>query len=603
MPRSRQLAALGAAAATTAALVASSGLSAADARAATQGGRSGSEQVRAAQLPQAAAKPRAPRTPRVRLQILALNDFHGQLEPSTSSSSGAINGTPAGGAAYLATRLDQLRRTAAAQRRHSVTVAAGDLIGASPLVSAAFHDEPTIEAMNSMGLQVSSVGNHEFDEGWRELVRMQRGGCLPDGDGKDNQNSCAAHRFPGATFRYLSANVFRQDTGRTVFPAAVVRRYDGVQVGFIGMTLENTPNIVTRSGVEGLRFTDEVRTANAVAKRLDRQGVKSIVVLLHEGGFLRKPTAYDSCPGLSGAVLDINRGLSPRIDALVTGHTHQAYNCRLKDPDDDRRLVTSASSLGRLVTDIHLSIDRRTGEVVRSTEVAVNRIVTRDVPPNPAIGSLVSTYKTLVAPIENRVIGHLTGVTTVSRTADDSGESPLGNLIADAQRTDPSTVTGGRTPEVAFMNPGGIRADLTTAGGAVTYGSAFAVQPFNNYDVSMDLTGQQILTLLGQQWSGTNAAEPRILQVSGITYSYARSGTTYSLRPDTVKVGGVALDPARTYRVVANSFLADGGDGFAAFAEAQNKYIGGLDIDAFASFLGRNDPYTPAATDRITLVP
>jgi 5'-nucleotidase len=242
--------------------------------------------------------------------------------------------------------------------------------------------------------------------------------------------------------------------------------------------------------------------------------------------------------------------------------------------------------------------------VVRSSEVAVNRIVTRDVPPNRAIGSLISTYTKLVAPIANRVIGHLAGgATSVSRSTDDSGESPLGNLVADAQRTDPSTVTGGRTPEIAFMNPGGIRADLATSGGAVTYGSAFAVQPFNNYDVSMDLTGQQVLTLLGQQWSGTNAASPRILQVSGITYSYARSGTSYSLRPETVKVGGVALDPARTYRVVANSFLADGGDGFSTFADARNKYIGGLDIDAFASFLGRNDPFTPAATDRITLVP
>ncbi len=596
--RPRHLAALGATV-VTAALVAATGAAPAGARTAGHADQapSGSAvSVSRTATPQRPAK-------RVKLQILALNDFHGQLEPSTSSSSGTINGIPAGGAAYLATRLAQLRRAAAAQGRHSVTVAAGDLIGASPLISAAFHDEPTIEAMNAMGLQVTSVGNHEFDEGWRELVRMQRGGCLPDGAGKDNQDSCAAHRFPGAKFTYLSANVFHKDTGRTVFPAVTVKRYGGVKVGFIGMTLENTPNIVTRSGVEGLRFTDEVRTANAVARRLDRQGVKSIVVLLHEGGFLSKPSAYDSCPGLSGAVLDINKGLSPRIDALVTGHTHQAYNCLLKDPNDDRRLVTSASSLGRLVTDIHLSIDPRTGDVVRSSEVAVNRIVTHDVAQNRAIGSLVATYKRLVAPIENKVIGHLAGATTVSRTTDDSGESRLGNLIADAQRTDPSTVTGGKTPEIAFMNPGGIRADLATTGGAVTYGSAFAVQPFNNYDVAMDMTGQQILTLLGQQWSGTNAAEPRILQVSGITYSYAKSGSTYSLRPETVKVGGAPLDAARTYRVVANSFLSDGGDGFAAFADAKDKYIGGLDIDAFAAFLARNDPFTPGATDRISLVP
>ena len=591
-PRGRILAALGAAAVTTASLVATLGAAPASARPDHDDhGRDHGRHHHGKSHKQ------------VRLQILALNDFHGQLEPSQSSSSGTINGTPAGGAEYLATHLARLRASAAAEGRHSVTVAAGDLIGATPLLSAAFHDEPTIEAMNEMGLQVSSVGNHEFDEGWRELVRMQRGGCLPDGDGAANQDSCADHEFEGAKFQYLSANVFHEDTGETVFPGVTVKKYDGVEVGFIGMTLENTPNIVTKSGVAGLRFTDEVATANAAAKRLQKAGVKSIVVLVHEGGFPSDPTAYNSCPGISGPIVEINRGLSPRIDAVITGHTHQAYNCRLKDPNDDDRLVTSASSLGRLVTDIDLSINRRSGDVIRSSETADNRIVTRDVPRAEPITSLISTYQTLVAPIAGKVIGHLAGTTTVSRTVDDSGESPLGNLIADAQRADVSTVTGGKTPEIAFMNPGGIRADLQTTGGSVTYGSAFSVQPFNNFDVSMDLTGQQILTLLEQQWTGVNAASPKILQVSGITYSYSRAGTTYTLRPETVRVDGAALDPARTYRVVANSFLSDGGDGFAAFAQGTDKYFGGLDIDAFAAYLSEHDPYAPVATDRITVVP
>ncbi len=583
-PRGRVLAAVGAAV-TTAVLVA------------TTGGAPASAHGRHHHHP----GPKA-----VKLQILALNDFHGQLDkvPSTSSS-GRINATPAGGAAYLATHLEQLRAQARAEKRHSVTVAAGDLIGASPLLSAAFHDEPAIEAMNKMGLEISSVGNHEFDEGWRELVRMQKGGCLDDGAGQDNQNSCADHRFEGAKFRYLSANVFHEDTGKTVFPGVTVKKYGGVKVGFIGMTLENTPNIVTKSGVQGLRFTDEVETANAAAKRLQRQGVRSIVVLVHEGGFPSDPTAYNSCPGISGPIVDINKGLSPRIDAVITGHTHQAYNCQLKDPNDDNRLVTSGASVGRLITDIDLSIDKRTGEVIRSSERADNVVVTNgpDIRPAGAITSLISTYQSLVAPIADKVIGHLSGTTAVTRTNDASGESPLGNLIADAQKADPSTVTGGKTPEIAFMNPGGIRADLQTTDGSVTYGSAFAVQPFNNYDVSMGMTGQQILTLLDQQWTGANAASPKILQVSGITYSYARSGTAYALDRASVRVNGAALDPTRTYRVVANSFLSDGGDGFGAFAQASDKYVGGLDIDAFATFLAAHDPYTPVATDRITVAP
>jgi 5'-nucleotidase len=555
----------------------------------------------------------------VKLQILALNDFHGQLEKldAAKTSSGRVatsssTSVPAGGAEYLATHLKQLRQKARAQGRHSVTVAAGDLIGASPLLSAAFHDEPSIEAMNKMGLQISSVGNHEFDEGWRELVRMQNGGCIDDGDGKDNQNSCADHTFKGAKFQYLSANVFHSDTGKTVFPGVKVEKYNGAKVGFIGMTLHDTPNIVTKSGVEGLTFTDEVQTANKAAAQLYKRGVKSVVVLVHEGGYPVDPYAYNSCPGISGAIVDIEKKLSPKIDAVITGHTHQAYNCTYDDPAGNPRLVTSASSLGRLVTEIDLSISRRTHDVIRPSERAENHIVTNgsDVKPDDSITRLISTYQTMVAPIANKVIGHLNGTDQVTRTADDSGESPLGNLIADAQKADTSTVTDGKTPQIAFMNPGGIRADLQSNNGDVTYGDAFSVQPFNNYDVAMDMTAQQILTLLQQQWSGSNnTVDPKILQVSGITYSYTRqagaggAAPVYTLQPETVKVNGAPLDPAATYRVVANSFLSDGGDGFGAFAQATDKYIGGLDIDAFSRYLSAHDPYTPGPTDRIDVVP
>jgi 5'-nucleotidase len=586
-----RLAALGLAAATSVALVATS--VAAPALAAGRPGAHGT--------PTAAKPPKPPKPPKdVKLQILALNDFHGQLEPSTSSSGGTINGVFAGGAEYLATHLKALRASAAAEGRHSVTVAAGDLIGATPLLSAAFHDEPTIEAMNEMGLDISSVGNHEFDEGWRELVRMQEGGCIPDGDGANNQNSCPDHTFAGADFQYLSANVFHEDTGETVFPSVAVKEYDGVPVGFIGMTLEDTPNIVTKSGIEGLKFTDEVETANKVAAQLQKSGVKSIVVLVHEGGFPPLgSTAYNGCPGLSGPIVAINDGLSPRIDAVITGHTHQAYNCTLADPDGAPRLVTSGSSIGRLVTDIDLTINGRSGDVVRSSEVADNHVVTRDVAKAETITTLINHYKTLVAPIENKVIGHLSSAAPITKTPDDSGESALGNLIADSQKADPSTVTGGRTAEIAFMNPGGIRTDLTpTSDGSVTYGAAFAVQPFNNYVVSMDMTGAQILTLLQQQWSGRNTTDaPKILQVSGITYSYAKP--SYTLDASSVRVNGAPIETGRTYRVVANSFLSDGGDGFGAFAEATNKYFGGLDIDSLAGYLAAHNPYTPVATDRI----
>ena len=539
------------------------------------------------------------------VNIFAINDFHGNLLPPTGSG-GVINGTPAGGAEYLATHLRQLRAQAKAAHEDSVTVAAGDLIGASPLLSAAFHDEPTIEEMNNLGLEVSSVGNHEFDEGWRELLRMQFGGCLSDGDGQNNQNSCPDPNAPfeGAEFRYTSANVFFTDTNKTLFAPYKIKSFNGRKVAFVGMTLENTPNIVTKAGVEGLTFKDEVETVNALVPKLHKKGIKSIVVLLHEGGFPADPTAYNSCPGISGPIVDINAGLDPEVDAIISGHTHQGYNCSLPDKAGKPRLVTSASSFGRLVTDVRLQINNRTGDIDRSTATANNVIVTRDVAKDPKTTQLITKYQTLVAPIESKVIGHLT-TPLVSRTPDESLESPLGDLIADAQLADPSTVTGGKTPVAAFMNPGGIRADLIAKpDGSVTFGAAFTVQPFNNFLVSMDMTGTQIKTLLEQQFSGLNGPEPakyKVLQVAGITYTWNPAAAAGSkVVPGSIRIAGQPLVDATTYRIVTNNFLSDGGDGFGAFTTATDKYFGGLDIDAFSSYLTAHDPYTPVPTDRIS---
>ncbi|MBA2715655.1 MAG: bifunctional metallophosphatase/5'-nucleotidase [Propionibacteriales bacterium] len=565
----------------------------------------------------------------IRLDLLAINDFHGNLETiPTTSSSGRINNTPAGGVAFLARHLKMLRAESVANGATPVTVAAGDLVGASPLLSAAFHDEPTIEAMNKIGLQVASVGNHEFDEGYRELRRLQRGGCIKDGyNGENNQNSCPNHRFAGADFRYLSANV-KWDDGQThrrptLFPATKVLDVQGVKVGFIGMTLKDTPSIVTQSGVEGLKFTDEVRTANRLVPELKAQGVNAIVVLLHQGVVPTDPTAYNECSGATGPALDIAKNLSPAIDVVISGHTHQPYNCTVRDPLDRPRLLTSASSFGRLITDVHLLLDPGTQDVVRPAAFAVNKIVTNnldgpdadtlpdsDIQPVAALTRLIAMYKNLVAPIANEVVGHLAGISLLSRTPDDSGESQLGNLIADAQRSDRSVIPpNGAAPTIAFMNPGGIRADLIeNNNGDLTYEAAFTAQPFNNYLVSMELTGQQILDLLEQQWSGGNVAPSnKILQVSGIEYTWDKSEqpgnkvVDGTVRVDTNGDGDVdaALVPGTTYRIVCNSFLSDGGDNFSVFAAGTNKYFGGLDIDALVDYLQAHDPYTPVPTNRI----
>jgi len=567
------------------------------------------------------------------IQLLSFNDFHGNLQPPSGSGGRLVTGhhfdtatgkpvddtTDVGGVEYLATHLAQARKG----HRDSLTVAAGDIIGASPLLSAAFHDEPTIEAMNALGLDATAVGNHEFDEGYRELQRMQYGGCIDDGDGQNNQNSCAAHQFAGADFDYLAANVRYAGTNRTILPSYTIKRLHGAKIGFIGMTLKDTPNIVTASGIAGLEFTDEVQTANALVPVLRRQGVKAIVVLLHQGGTPAPQTWTDPATGTSytvnpeydyacdgggsliaagSPVLDIAAHLDPEIDMVISGHTHQPYVCSVKDPAHRDRLVTSASSFGRLFTETDLKYSHRTGDIVRSSVKGSNMLVTRDVAKDPAETAIIDRYSELVKPIASRVLGQITG--DVTRTPNAAGEQPLGDLIADAQLADTSTVTNGQTPVIAFMNPGGIRADLTyvaspygEAPGDITYDEAFTVQPFNNYLVSLTLTGQDIYDLLTQQVTGVNAGFHKILQVSdGFTYELTPTGPV----DGSVMLNGAPIDKAASYRVVTNNFLQGGGDGFPAFTNGTDVYYGGLDIDAFANYLEAHSPYTPGPLDRIT---
>jgi 5'-nucleotidase len=521
------------------------------------------------------------------VQLLAINDFHGNLDPPAGSS-GRIGSIDAGGMEYLATHIAQLEAT----NPNTLVVSAGDLIGASPLLSALFHDEPTIEAMNLLGLDFNAVGNHEFDEGAAELLRMQNGGCHPtdgclDGDG-----------FAGADFQFLAANVVRKDNRKTLFPAYKIRSFGSAKLAIIGVVLEGTPTIVTPSGVAGLEFKDEAETVNALIPQLKAKGVNAITVLIHEGGI--QSGTYNDCVGISGAIVDIVNRFDPAVDVVISGHTHQAYNCQLNN-----MLVTSASSFGRLVTDVDLTIDEATGEV---TEMAANNlIVTRDVAKDAAQTSLLAKYRTFADPIANRVIGSVTA--DVTRTANTAGESALGDVIADAQLA--ATAPAGFGGAVAaFMNPGGIRADLAYAGsqagegdGNVTYGEAFTVQPFGNSLVTMTLTGTQIDQLLEQQFDNPTAGQNRILQVSdGFSYSWSASAPTGSkVDPSSILLNGVPVDPNGSYRITVNSFLADGGDNFTVLAQGTNRLGGAVDLDALVDYFTANSPVPPGPQNRIAV--
>ena len=527
----------------------------------------------------------------VSVQLLALNDFHGNLLPPTGSS-GRVGTIDAGGVEYLATHISNLR----ALNPNTVVVSAGDMIGASPLLSALFHDEPTIEAFNLIGLDFNAVGNHEFDEGWHELVRMQEGGCHPvDGclDGDD---------FAGANFQFLAANVVRQDNGKTIFPAYKVRSFDTAKIAFIGMTLEGTPLIVTPSGISDLDFLDEADTVNALIPQLKAKGIETIVVLIHEGGVQAAPAPFNGCTGISGPIVDIVNRFDDEVDVVISGHTHQPYNCVI-----DNKIVTSAFSFGRLVTKVDLTIDRATGEVL--TMAAENKIVTRDVPKASLLTALIGKYNAIAAPLANRIIGSITA--NITRTSNAAGESALGDVIADGQlaaTADPAL--GGAV--VAFMNPGGIRADLTFAGspagegdGNVTYGEMFTVQPFGNSMVTMTLTGAQIERLLEEHFAGCTLATARILQVSeGFTYTWKASGPVCDkVDPATIMLNGVVIDPSANYRVTVNSFLADGGDSFPILIQGTNRLGGAVDTDAFEAYFAANSPVDPGPQNRITVIP
>lgn len=525
----------------------------------------------------------------VSVQILAINDFHGNLEPPAGSS-GRVGTINAGGAEYLATHIKQLEAT----NPNTVVVSAGDLIGASPLLSALFHDEPTIEAMNQIGLDFNAVGNHEFDEGAAELKRMQNGGCHPTDGCLDGDP------FAGANFRFLAANVVQAKNRKTLFPAYKIRSFGGVKVAFVGMTLEGTPTIVTPAGVAGLKFLDEADTLNKLVRELRENGVKTIVALIHEGGL---PTGgFNECPGISGPIVDIVNRTSHEVDLFITGHTHQAYNCVI-----DGRPVTSALSFGRLVTDITMTLDRSSGQ---PTFTSINNlIVTRDVAKDAGVTALIGKYNAIAAPLANRVIGSITA--DITRVATPAGESSLGDVIADAQlaATAPANFGGA---VVAFMNPGGIRADLTFAGslagegdGKVTYGEAFTVQPFGNSLVTKTMTGAQIKAVLEQQFDNPIAGQNRILQVSaGFSYSWSASAPTGSkVDPASIKINGVVVDPAASYRVTMNSFLATGGDNFSAFNLGTNDLGGAVDTDALEAYFVANSPVAPGLRNRITQLP
>ncbi|MEY2192946.1 bifunctional 2',3'-cyclic-nucleotide 2'-phosphodiesterase/3'-nucleotidase [Neobacillus sp. BF23-41] len=482
----------------------------------------------------------------VHVQLLGINDFHGQLDYSTK-----VSGRDVGGIEYLAAYLKQREATNPA---NTLMVQAGDLVGASRPVSALLQDEPTIRFMNEIGMDIGTIGNHEFDEGVTEMKRLINGGAHPKTVEKYGE-------FEGADFQYVVANVEDEKTGELILPPYAIKEVDGVKIGFIGVVTTETPSIVTASGVAGVKFTDEVEAVNKYAAELKGKGVESIVVLAHDPG-----TSATNGDNPTGKVVDMAKAIDDEVDVIYGAHDHKYLNSTV-----DGKLLVQSYSYGTAFSDVDLTIDPVTQDIVeKQAEVASTF---RDaITPDAQIKAELEEYQADIAPITGQVVGE--AAAPISRTANADGETALGNLIADGMKAATNT-------DFAFINVGGIRDEIKKAG-PITWGDLFAIQPFGNDIVTMNLSGEQVRTLLNQQFA---ADRNRIMQISGLKYTWTNNLPLGQKVLDIFLPNGSKIDPNKVYSVTVNNFMADGGDGFVVLKQGTERVTRMTDIDAFIDYV------------------
>ena len=530
--------------------------------------------------------------------VIGVNDFHGNLLPTSFRIPDPADRTKtltvqAGGIETIGGILDSARK----ENPNTVFVGVGDMTGASPLISALLRDEPTVDALSQLGMAVNVVGNHEFDNGIKELMRFQKGGC----DSNATDRACKFNNtFKGASYSYIAANVIDTATGKPVFPAYKMVTVGTAKIAFVGAVLKDTPTVVTPTGVAGLSFEDEVASINKVMPEIKAQNPDAIIALVHQGGASTDAFDVVNCKTLSGDIVKIAQGLDSSIGAVMTGHTHRGYNCQIPGPDGKARTVIQGDSYGHLLQRLDLRVDiaNHRLDTLKASNVVVDSAT---LPKNADMTTLVNKAKSITDPLGKQVVATL-GVEQITRTANTAGESVLGDVIADSQLAAAASAAKG-SAVIAFMNPGGIRADLPVnvpnPNKTVTYGDVFTVQPFGNIMQVITLTGAQIKAALEQQFDNPATGQNRILQVSqGFTYTWDNAAAKGS-KVSNIRLNGVALDSAASYRVTLNNFLADGGDGFTTFAQGTNRTGGDVDLDAFQNYLKANT-VTPGAANRIT---
>ncbi|SOD75001.1 2',3'-cyclic-nucleotide 2'-phosphodiesterase (5'-nucleotidase family) [Jatrophihabitans sp. GAS493] len=523
----------------------------------------------------------------VQAQLLAVNDLHGNITGNGLTYSDPYTGVKdaAGGIAALAGDLERAR----SENPNTVTVEAGDMVGGSPPETALLRDKPTLDAMNLMGFDIGTLGNHEFDRGVKELQLQINGGTSTVDPSID---------FNKLDYPVVDANVISDATGQPLLPPYLVKRVAGVPIGFIGATTIFTPTVTTTDATAGVHFTDEVTAINGSVAALEKQGVHTFVVIIHEGG------TQTSFPVgvVSDRINSIAAHLDPAVKLVVSGHTHTTVSTRV-----GQALVVQASSYGRAFDQVQLLLDRKT-ETIKATWGAIVPVWRSSIPQStdpdaPAVPidqqvqAIVDNAVATTNPITQRLIN--TASTDIPSQRENgqsaAGESPAGDLIADAQRAYAGT-------QLAFVNTGSIRSGFTA--GPVTFGSLYTAQPFqDNYVDTFELTGAQVWAVLAQQLAtGTGG----IMQVSGLHFAYTGTQGSGSITGVWLGKAGddsnpIPNDGSQTYTATANSFAANGGDGFTVLKGASNvvQQVQPV-LTALVDFVSKQpDPFTYSIDGRI----
>ncbi|MFB7140294.1 bifunctional metallophosphatase/5'-nucleotidase [Gottfriedia sp. NPDC056225] len=489
----------------------------------------------------------------IQVQLLGINDFHGQLNTTRK-----FNGRNVGGAAYLSAYLKQKKK----ENQNTILVHAGDMVGGSPPISSFLQDEPTIEVLNRMDFDYGTLGNHEFDRGVKEMMKLIYGG-----------KNAKTEYFNGANFPYLCANVIDDQTGKTILPPYSIKKINGVPIGFIGVVIKDTPKIAPPNQTAGVKFIDEATAINHSVEALKKQGVKAIVVIAHDGG-----SQSNSTGKVTGDIVRMAKKMDDEVDVIISGHTHTYLNKEVNG-----KLIVQAYSYGTAFSDIHLKIDTKTKDII-DKHAKIVMVYQDAIKPDPEIKVMIQKYESKIAPVVNKVVGKA-GDDVFSKKNHD-GESSLGSIIADSQRN-------AMNSDFAFMNFSGIRADLPK--GDVTMDELVTIQPFKLKLVKMTLTGEQIRKLLNQQWQYNGNV--RMLQISGLKYTWDDSKQPGQKVIKIMRTDGTPINTQTKYSVTTNSYLSNGGDNFSVLLDGKNKIVGLTDLDAFENYLKEQKKPLVAAYD------